>query len=33
VLHGSSFIIVKNGQIMDGWNQMDMTGFIHKLQA
>ncbi len=33
VLTGSSFIIVKDGQILHGWNQMDLQALFNKLQA
>ena len=33
VLHGSSFLIVKGDQILDGWNQMDLQGLMQRLQA
>jgi predicted ester cyclase len=33
VLTGSSFIVVKENQIMDGWNQMDLQALFQKLQA
>ena len=32
-LGGSSFLIVKNNQIMEGWNQMDLQALMQKLQA
>lgn len=32
-LTGSSFIIVKGEQIMEGWNQMDLQALFQKLQA
>jgi steroid delta-isomerase-like uncharacterized protein len=33
VLDGSTFVIVKDNQIIDGWNQMDLQAFMNKLQA
>jgi steroid delta-isomerase-like uncharacterized protein len=33
VLHGSSFLIVKGDQILDGWNQMDLQALFQKLNA
>lgn len=30
---GMSFLTVQHGQIMDGWNQMDMAGLFRRLQA
>jgi predicted ester cyclase len=33
VLDGSSFVVVRGNQIIDGWNQMDMQAFLQKLQA
>lgn len=32
-LAGSSFIVVRNGQIVAGWNHMDLGTFFQKLQA
>jgi predicted ester cyclase len=32
-LAGSSFLIVKDNQIMDGWNHMDLGALVQKLQA
>jgi steroid delta-isomerase-like uncharacterized protein len=32
-LNGSSFIIVKGEQIMEGWNQMDLQALFQRLQA
>ena len=32
-LNGSSFMIVKGGQIVEGWNQMDMLSMIQRLTA
>ena len=32
-LEGSSFLIVKNNQVLEGWNQMDLTGLMQRLQA
>jgi steroid delta-isomerase-like uncharacterized protein len=32
-LTGSSFLIIGQGQILDGWNQMDMTALFRRLQA
>jgi steroid delta-isomerase-like uncharacterized protein len=29
---GSSFITVRDGKIVDGWNQMDMQGFFQRLR-
>jgi steroid delta-isomerase-like uncharacterized protein len=31
-LSGSSFIVVANGKIINGWNQMDIQGLFQKLQ-
>jgi steroid delta-isomerase-like uncharacterized protein len=33
VLNGSSFVIVKGDQILDGWNQMDLQALFQKLTA
>ena len=33
VLNGSSFLIVKGDQILDGWNQMDLMALFQKLNA
>lgn len=32
-LTGSSFLRIGQGQILDGWNQMDMADFFQRLQA
>jgi steroid delta-isomerase-like uncharacterized protein len=32
-LDGSSFLIVKDNQVVEGWNQMDLGAFMQKLQA
>jgi steroid delta-isomerase-like uncharacterized protein len=32
-LPGSTFVIVKGGQIAEGWNQMDLQALYQKLQA
>ena len=32
-LEGSSFLIVKGNQVMEGWNQMDLQALMQKLQA
>jgi predicted ester cyclase len=32
-LDGSSFLIVKDNLVMEGWNQMDLQALIQKLQA
>jgi predicted ester cyclase len=32
-LDGSSFVIVKDNQIVEGWNQMDLQGLVQRLQA
>jgi steroid delta-isomerase-like uncharacterized protein len=32
-LTGSSFLVLRHGQIADGWNQMDMAGLFRRLQA
>ena len=32
-LMGATFAIVKDGQIIDGWNYMDLGGLLQKLQA
>jgi steroid delta-isomerase-like uncharacterized protein len=29
---GSSFLTIRNGKIVDGWNQMDMQGFFQRLK-
>jgi predicted ester cyclase len=31
-LDGSSFVIVKDNQIIEGWNQMDLQAFMQKFQ-
>jgi len=33
VLNGSSFLILKGSQILEGWNQMDLQALFLKLQA
>lgn len=33
MLYGSSFILVKDGWIMKGWNQMDLEAMMQKLKA
>lgn len=33
VLHGSSFVVVKDGWIVDGWNQMDLQALFQTLQV
>jgi steroid delta-isomerase-like uncharacterized protein len=33
VLTGTSFLTIRKGQILDGWNQMDMAGLFRRLQA
>ncbi len=33
ILDGSSFLIVKDNQVMEGWNQMDLQAMMQKLQA
>jgi steroid delta-isomerase-like uncharacterized protein len=30
---GTSFLKIERGQMMDGWNQMDMAGLFRRLQA
>ena len=32
-LDGSSFLVIGNGKILEGWNQMEFQGMIHSLQA
>lgn len=32
-LTGMSFLVVRQGQVVDGWNQMDMAGLFRRLQA
>jgi len=32
-LEGASFVVVKDGWIMDGWNHMDMHGLFQHLQS
>jgi predicted ester cyclase len=32
-LDGSTFLIVKGNQVMEGWNQMDLGALMQKLQA
>ena len=32
-LEGSSFVIVKNGMILEGWNQMEMQGLFQYLRS
>ena len=32
-LAGSSFVIVKGGVIMEGWNQMEMQGLFQYLKG
>ncbi len=32
-LDGSSFLIVKGNQVMEGWNQMNLGALMEKLQA
>ena len=32
-LDGSSFLIVKDNQVTEGWNQMDLQAMMQKLQA
>jgi steroid delta-isomerase-like uncharacterized protein len=32
-LTGSTFVIVKDGKILEGWNYMDLGGMMQKLQA
>ena len=32
-LDGSSFLIVKNNQVYEGWNQMDLQGLMQRLQG
>jgi hypothetical protein len=29
---GSSFLTIRDGRIVEGWNQMDMQGFFQKLR-
>ena len=33
ILDGSSFLIAKGNQVIEGWNQMDIQAMIQKLQA
>ena len=32
-MEGSSFVVVGNGKILDGWNYMDMHGLFQNLQS
>ena len=32
-LDGAAFVVIKDGKIVEGWNQMDMTGMMQKLKA
>jgi predicted ester cyclase len=32
ILHGSSFVRIKDGQITEGWNQMDMQALVSSLR-
>lgn len=32
-LDGSTFAVIGNGKIREGWNQMEFQGMIHSLQA
>jgi steroid delta-isomerase-like uncharacterized protein len=32
-LEGSSFLVVKEGKILEGWNQMDMQGMFQHLKG
>jgi predicted ester cyclase len=32
-VHGSSFVIVKDDQILEGWNHMDLQALMNRLQA
>jgi predicted ester cyclase len=32
-LEGSSFLVIGNGKILEGWNQMEFQGMIHSLKA
>jgi hypothetical protein len=32
-LDGSSFLVVRDKQVMEGWNQMDLGALMQKLQA
>lgn len=32
-LRGSTFVIVKDNQILEGWNQMDLQALMNRLQA
>ena len=32
-LDGSSFLIVKNNQVLEGWNQMDLQALMQKFRA
>jgi predicted ester cyclase len=32
-LEGSSFLVIKNGKIVEGWNQMEFQGLIHSLKS
>jgi steroid delta-isomerase-like uncharacterized protein len=33
VLNGSSFVTIKDDQILDGWNQMDLQALFEKLKT
>jgi hypothetical protein len=33
VLGGSSFLVVKGNQILEGWNYMDIQAFFQKLKT
>jgi predicted ester cyclase len=32
-LDGSSFLIIKDNQVIEGWNQMDLQALMQKLQG
>jgi predicted ester cyclase len=32
-LEGSSFAIVKDNKVLEGWNQLDLQALMQKLQA
>jgi predicted ester cyclase len=32
-LEGSTFAVIGNGKIREGWNQMEFQGMIHSLQT
>ncbi len=32
-LEGSSFLLIKDGKILEGWNQMELQGMMHSLKS